>query len=1584
MKTTIPRNGGITAVLVLFAALFVAIGAKASGNYTTVVFSDGFESGDLSAWNVGGNGTATVVSDAPQTGAYAARLTNTSGQYQVLVKQLADPLIDSSTQFAVRVSSSVGVQEIAEAKDAGSSQSMWALFYDGNAHAFWFFPRDATHGIQIFTGGGSVPLGSWTQVEVQYTASATGGAQLYLNGQTQPDWGATGDFTRSSYLQRLQLWNDGANTVDFDDVSVNVPPSQQATAPGAPMLVTGTAGDGSVALNWTAPASDGGASISSYRITPYIGSNAQTPIQTASPATSATVGGLTNGTAYTFTVAATNSVGTGADSAPSSAITPVSSQQSTVPDAPTGVAGNSGDQSVSLHWSAPANNGGAAITSYRITPYIGSSAQTPVSTGSAATSYTVTGLTNGTAYTFTVAATNSVGTGAASAASAAVTPNPRYPSVVFRDDFETGTLTGWSVLGTGSANAVAAAAHNGSYGARLNNVSGQYGLLARNFANPMVDSQTSFAVRIGSAAGVEEIAQARDAGSGVSMWALFYDGAHQGFYFYPANSTGHAQEVYTGNNTAAPGDWNNVVVEYTGTQNGGAQLYINGQTQPSWGASGDFTHGGANLQRLQLWDDAANAVDFDDIKVAQPAGQGPGLSNAPTAVTAAPGDQRANVSWTAPGSDGGAAITGYRITPYIGNVAQPAIMTPTNATSYAVTGLTNGTAYTFTVAAVNPVGISSDSAASAAVTPSVGAATVPGTPTNVSGSASDGMVSLTWTAPTSDGGSSITGYRITPYIGATAQQAVLTNSSSTGYSIGGLSNGTTYTFSVAAINSRGTGADSAPSGAVTPTGGSYSSVVFSDGFESGNVTMWPGGNFGPGSASVTGTAAHTGNFGLRLSNGVGQYDVLVKTFSSVLIDSQTSFWLRVGSAVGVQEIAQARDQSSSQTMWTLYYDGNRQGFYFYPTNGAGAGTEVFTGNGSAPVGMWMKIGVQYTAVANGGAQLYINGQTQQSWGVSGDYSRTNNFQKLQIWNDAANTVDFDDVRVAIPPYQPPGPPGAPTQVTGVPDDGQVSLNWTAPDVDGGGIVGYRVTPYVNGTPQTPVETNSAATSALVTGLHNGTAYTFTVAAESSVGPGPESAASASVTPQVLNNVQRENLQAGDPNWGNFSLPTSETALAAYGSQISVNHGQSIDFYVTTTAGTVAIDIYRMGWYGGAGARHMASLGNFAGVNQPQAQPTAATGMIAENWSRTATLNVPSNWVSGVYVARVLNSAGYGTYVTFTVRNDGGHEAIDFQTSVNTWQAYNLYGGASLYNNATDHSIYRGVHATKVSFDRPFANGNGTGDFLRFEYPFVRWLEKNGYDVTYTTDVDTSTNANPITNHKAFLVVGHDEYWSKGMRDNVESAIANGVNVGFFGGNEAFWQVRYEPSSAGVANRVVVGYKDFSDDPTVSYGPDPMWNVNNSVLTTLWRDPQVGRPEESMMGVMFGGEVSNSSPDSSVPGTINYNMIVQNASHWIYEGTGWVNGTEVPALVGYEYDHLWNDSHTPANITVLSNTPLTNSETGQSDTANSTIYTAPSGAMVFAAGTIQWDWALDSVGGGPAYVNGGIQRTTANILARFTQ
>ena len=224
----------------------------------------------------------------------------------------------------------------------------------------------------------------------------------------------------------------------------------------------------------------------------------------------------------------------------------------------------------------------------------------------------------------------------------------------------------------------------------------------------------------------------------------------------------------------------------------------------------------------------------------------------------------------------------------------------------------------------------------------------------------------------------------------------------------------------------------------------------------------------------------------------------------------------------------------------------------------------------------------------------------------------------------------------------------------------------------------------------------------------------------------------------------------------------------------------------------------MGYYRGDGARLMENMGTFPGVAQPTCPISATTGMVScTNWSKTTTLNVPSTWTTGVYLAKLVGPDD-SSFIIFVVRDDGGHEPIVFQTSVDTYEAYNTYGGTSLYNNLTDGSVYAPAHAVKVSFDRPFIPGDdsGAGQVLSYEYPFIRWAEEQGFDITYTTNVDTSTGVNPLTNHKVFLSVGHDEYWSMGMRTNVQNAINSGVNVAFFSANTSYWQVRFEANNLG--------------------------------------------------------------------------------------------------------------------------------------------------------------------------------------------
>ncbi|HXY86783.1 MAG TPA: fibronectin type III domain-containing protein, partial [Gaiellaceae bacterium] len=504
----------LAALLLVLLVLNVAgSSAATSSSYPSVVFSDGFESGSLSAWDgFGGSGSSSVVGAAAHSGSYGLRLSNASGQFGLVVKTLSAALPDSSTSFWVRFGSVGGLRTVAQARDQGSSSTMWALLYDGGQHGLYFYPYKGSSSTEIFTGANSVPANTWVKVEVQYTATSTGGAQLFVNGQTQLGWGVSGDYTRSTNFQKLQLWNDVVDTTDFDDVAVAVPSGSAPSVPGAPTGAAGTAGNGSVNLSWAAPSSNGGSAITGYRVTPYVNGTAQTPILTASTNTSYTVTGLTNGTAYTFTVAAINGVGPGPESSASSPITPLSSTQ-TAPGAPTGVSGTPGSGSVALSWVAPSSNGGSAITGYRVTPYVNGTAQTPVQTGSANTSYTVTGLTNGTTYTFTVAAINAVGTGSDSTASAAVTPQAAksYPSVVFSDGFESGSLSAWDGFGgSGSSSVVGAAAHSGSYGLRLSNASGQFGLVVKTLSAALPDSSTSFWVRFGSVGGLRTVAQARD------------------------------------------------------------------------------------------------------------------------------------------------------------------------------------------------------------------------------------------------------------------------------------------------------------------------------------------------------------------------------------------------------------------------------------------------------------------------------------------------------------------------------------------------------------------------------------------------------------------------------------------------------------------------------------------------------------------------------------------------------------------------------------------------------------------------------------------------------------------------------------------------------------------------------------------------------------------------------------------------------------------------------------------------------------------------------------------------------------------
>lgn len=467
-----------------------------------------------------------------------------------------------------------------------------------------------------------------------------------------------------------------------------------------------------------------------------------------------------------------------------------------------------------------------------------------------------------------------------------------------------------------------------------------------------------------------------------------------------------------------------------------------------------------------------------------------------------------------------------------------------------------------------------------------------------------------------------------------------------------------------------------------------------------------------------------------------------------------------------------------------------------------------------------------------------------------------------------------------------------------------------------------------------------------------------------------------------NPIAQENLNPGTSNWridynnGGRISDDANNQIKGYASATSVNHGSTINLYVTVNpAQSYTIDVYRMGWYGGAGGRLMQSIPVPNGVTQPACPIDATTGMVECNWSVSQVLAVPANWTTGIYLAKLTNAQNYQSYIVFTVRDDNRVADFIYQQPVNTYQAYNNYPnngtGKSLYdfNSSSTLTAYGTQRAVKVSFNRPYGGAGGPdggGQFAGDEYwerYFISWAERVGYDISYTTDVDTHVNGARLLSFKGYLSVGHNEYWSKEMFDAVEAARNGGVNLAFFGANTIYWKVRYEPSSANVPNRVLVTFKSQALDPVT----DP------ALKTDLWRN--LGRAEQQLVGVQY-------TIDGDFSATQNY--IIKNSNHWVWANTGFTDGSVVPGLLGYEVDRLYSQFPAPVGqgyTTLAESTYVaTTLNPPISEISQSSIYQANSGAWVFAAGTMSWAWGLDR----PTYVSTGIQQATQNILGRFLQ
>jgi hypothetical protein len=458
-------------------------------------------------------------------------------------------------------------------------------------------------------------------------------------------------------------------------------------------------------------------------------------------------------------------------------------------------------------------------------------------------------------------------------------------------------------------------------------------------------------------------------------------------------------------------------------------------------------------------------------------------------------------------------------------------------------------------------------------------------------------------------------------------------------------------------------------------------------------------------------------------------------------------------------------------------------------------------------------------------------------------------------------------------------------------------------------------------------------------------------------------AGARVARKHLNAIQAENRRDGSAIWTrrlHFRLQAG-APIEGYASEVSVAPRGSILFHVSLKpAGRYRIRIYRLGWYRGLGARLHACLpsctGSEKGRPQPIPQPDPSTGLIRAAWPVTDRLKLTGrHWTSGYYVAKLVRltrpKVGWASTIVFIVRNPPReHAKVLVQASASTWEAYDNWGGKSLYTGDP--------RAVKVSFLRP-QSGNQTS--FDFEYDLVRFLERRGYDLSYQADVDTDRHPGWLLAHKLVIVAGHSEYWSKAIRDALERARSAGVNLVFTSSNTGYWQTRYED-----ARRTIVEYRSAGTDPET----DP------ALKTTRFRDLVPPRPECELMGVQF--RVGNSLYEDR---THTYTVVATSRrAPWLAH-TGLSRGATIPGGVGREWDEVAPGCRVPGHVHRLFHW-----ENGP-HSADAVVYTAPSGAHVLSVGSMTFDLKLDRWRFGrrtPLVPDAALQRFIANVVVSFSR
>ena len=434
-------------------------------------------------------------------------------------------------------------------------------------------------------------------------------------------------------------------------------------------------------------------------------------------------------------------------------------------------------------------------------------------------------------------------------------------------------------------------------------------------------------------------------------------------------------------------------------------------------------------------------------------------------------------------------------------------------------------------------------------------------------------------------------------------------------------------------------------------------------------------------------------------------------------------------------------------------------------------------------------------------------------------------------------------------------------------------------------------------------------------------------------------------------VQQENAKPGTKGWE--IAPDGAKGIEGFANRSYAAAGDEVTLYVSTRARALRVEALRMGYYGGAGARMVWQSSARAGHVQPDCPVTADTHMVScTNWMPTLRVRLTSAFVPGDYLFKLVGARGQASFVPLTVWDPHSRATYVVKNDIFTWQAWNEFGGYDFYAGIGQcpSDVYPICsRARVVSSDRPYAYGDGSGDFLGNEYPLVRFAEQRGLDVTYATDLTLQQHPQYLLTHKAVLSLGHDECWSLHERLAVQHAAAEGVNVAFFAASPILRHVRLQASPLG-PEREEVDYRNADEDPLNHHG-NPL-----EVTANTWSSPPASWSADRFVGATYAGYLE--------PGARPADFVVADASAWIYRRTGLHDGSVIRGLLASDFDQF--DPAAPdQGEQILGHSPISLQDAQSTMGArhghvfsDMTYRVVPgSGAGIFDSGTNNWVPAL---------------------------